>query len=542
MKKFFTLCVSFVAATFSISSYAQVVFNEVYTDPGGGNHEFFEFYNTSSLPFPESMDNYTLLSYYKEGNKTGFYVMDLPDQSIAPRGFYVGASANPFNVQGQSDVIPDFNWNAMPAGGALTKWENNGSGYVQVAVPANLNDFLVTITASSEAKHHLFIYKNGNLINGLITGTNFAIVPSYIKAMPDLPVDMLGASPDFIAVFSSINDNQLEYVNSAAGNDNGYMRINDGKCGVWGKSSNQTQHTPGKTNGSATDVSGELTITGYISEIPSDPEKSLLTYNITSSTLSAFPVTAEVYQDIGIIGELDAADILVDTRILYSTTSGDQEVTLPFRNDPVLLVAISPSGCFDQVLKIENNLSTLPVHLLRFQGNLNRYNKVTLNWTVADNETVSHFEVEKSLNGRDFTTAAIVFASEKTGIEDYQYAETINGTDKVMYRLKMFDKGHDIDYSKILVFQAKTAGTNGIKIFGNPVSDKLTFSFVSDAAQTVQVKVYDVTGKVMLSQKINSPEGNNILSLPLNAAFAPGMYVVEISNGTERLTSKFAKQ
>ena len=34
-------------------------------------------------------------------------------------------------------------------------------------------------------------------------------------------------------------------------------------------------------------------------------------------------------------------------------------------------------------------VAVLPVHLISFQGNMNKNNKVTLNWTVADNETVT---------------------------------------------------------------------------------------------------------------------------------------------------------
>jgi hypothetical protein len=186
--------------------------------------------------------------------------------------------------------------------------------------------------------------------------------------------------------------------------------------------------------------------------------------------------------------------------------------------------------------------SLLPVHLISFQGNLNKNNKVTLNWTAATNETVDHFEVERSVNGKDFTTVAMVFATEKYGTEDYMYYGTTNSNDKVMYRLKMFDKGQDIDYSKILVFQSKTSNTNKIKIYNNPVNDKLTFSYTSMETQTVSVKVYDLTGKVLMSQKVNSLVGSNMMSLPLNATFKPGIFVVEVTNGVDRQITKFVKQ
>ena len=185
---------------------------------------------------------------------------------------------------------------------------------------------------------------------------------------------------------------------------------------------------------------------------------------------------------------------------------------------------------------------TLPVHLISFQGNMNKNNKVTLNWTIADNEIANNFEIERSFNGRDFTSVAEVFATEKMGTENYMYYETINNNDKVMYRLKMIDKNHEVNYSKILIFQLKSTITNNIKIIGNPVNDKLTFSYTSSATQLVGVKVYDMSGRVVLNNKVNSLEGSNVISLPLNSTFKPGMYVVEVNNGTALQSSKFVKQ
>ena len=539
MKKIFTLC---LLAFFATSVNAQVVFNEVYTNPGANRHEFFEFYNTSTSPIPESMDDYTVVTYFEEGSKFGFYVMDLPAQTVGPKGYYVGASANPFNIQGQNGLVPNFSWDAIPAGGSLKRFERSGAIYNQVALPSNLNNIFVD-RAGNNATHNIFVFKNGYLVNGIFAGIAQAVIPAYIKAMPPLWVDMNGTSIDFFVDFNSFNNNQFEYIGSAPGNDNGYFRLGDGLCGVWNKSSSSAQHTPGVSNGAAgaSGVSGAITITSSISELGGDYTKSLLTYNVTAATLSAFPVIIDVYQDLGTIGELDAADVLVDSRTLYTTTEGDQYVILPFRTDPVIIVAKTPSGCFDQVARVANGLSPLPVNLVRFQGNMNKNNKVTLNWTIADNETAYSFEIERSTNGRDFTTIGVVFASEKHGTESYTFFETVN-YDRVMYRLKMIDKGRDIDYSRILIFQAKSLSSTDIKVYGNPVKDKLTFSYSSNATQVVNVKVYDLVGKTLMSQKVNSSEGTNMLSLSLNSTFKAGMYIVEVSNGADRQTAKFIKQ
>src|SRR5678809_452437 len=74
---------------------AQVVFNEVYPSPSVHNNEFFELYNTSGSSAPISLDNYTIVTYFRISGKEGFYVMDLPNLTMPPKGYFVGASAIP---------------------------------------------------------------------------------------------------------------------------------------------------------------------------------------------------------------------------------------------------------------------------------------------------------------------------------------------------------------------------------------------------------------------------------------------------------------
>ena len=182
----------------------------------------------------------------------------------------------------------------------------------------------------------------------------------------------------------------------------------------------------------------------------------------------------------------------------------------------------------------------LAVKLTKFQGYKNGDN-VSLQWTVATNEIVDRFEVERSTNGRDFSTAALVFGSEKSGDESYSYNETVSA-DIIYYRLKMYDKNHIAEYSKTLVFRSKSAGGNAIRIINNPVKDKLTLSFSSTLNQAVDMKVYDMNGRILMTEKLTVYEGSNLVSLPLTSSFKTGLYVVEINNGIESRSAKFVKQ
>jgi hypothetical protein len=263
MKKFFTLC---VLTGIVLVTYSQAVLNEIYPQPGNGYQEFFELYNESNTT--ENLDNYTVVTYYEEGTTSGFYVLDLPAVSVPAHGYYVAASQNPFNIQGQLGISANSNWNSLGPGASLTKWENNGTSYTSVAVPANLNDFIVKTNGGSSGVFHVFVYKNGIIVNGIIGGISTSVVPAYLKAMPNLPVDMSGSSPDFTINFNSVADNSLEYLTNSVGTNNGYFRSSDGLCGDWLKSDSPGQHTPGQTNGTALNLSpsNQLSTAAVISQ------------------------------------------------------------------------------------------------------------------------------------------------------------------------------------------------------------------------------------------------------------------------------------
>jgi len=540
MKKIFTLCLLICIV---IVSSSQAVLNEIYPQPGSGYNEFFELYNPGTTPGSENLDNYTVVTYYEEsGGKSGFYVLDLPNQTLNAQGYYVCASQSPFDIQGQPGLIANSSWNSLPSSGSLTKWEKNGSTYTSVAVPANLNDFFVKTTGSGGV-FHVFVFKNGVIVNGVVAGINTTVIPAYVKSMPNLFVDMTGSSPDFTISFNSIPDNSIEFISSSAGTNNGYFRSADGKCGVWLKSDSPGQHTPGLTNGSAANAQGQLTVAAVISQYANDTTKSLLTYNITAGPAAAFPATVEVYSDLGVIGELDLNDILVDSRVINDAFAGSQDIILPTNDDPVIIVIKSASGCHDKIIPVEVFLAALPIQLVNFQGNINKENKATLKWTIANNEIVDQFEVQRSYDGIEFKTIGIVFTSEKTGSEDYMFYETISSFDKVMYRLKIIGKGNDVSYSRILVFQTKlTTNNNNIKIIGNPVNDKLTFSYTASVAQVIDIRVYDMSGRMMMNNKVNSLEGNNLVSFSLTTAFKPSIYLLEVNNGTDIQIARFVKQ
>ena len=165
-----------------------------------------------------------------------------------------------------------------------------------------------------------------------------------------------------------------------------------------------------------------------------------------------------------------------------------------------------------------------------------------LSWTIASNQAVYSFEIEKSTNGNDFKTIAVLATTEKLNAENYTYADTANSADKIMYRLRVLIRRSQNDfYSSIILVKSKTKLDDNIRIMENPVRNNLFFNYNSSKVQEADVRIYTVTGKILVHQKISSFKGNNLITIPLSSGFAPGMYVLEINTDILNQTAKFVK-
>ncbi|HET6994685.1 MAG TPA: hypothetical protein VFI06_06870 [Chitinophagaceae bacterium] len=95
--------------------------------------------------------------------------------------------------------------------------------------------------------------------------------------------------------------------------------------------------------------------------------------------------------------------------------------------------------------------------ILSFISNSNS-GKIILTWMITDNQDVDRFELEKSLDGKSFKTAALVFANYKSGTDSYQFIDKENKSNTYYYRIRIISKNGSVDYS-----QAIMAGPDIIK-------------------------------------------------------------------------------
>lgn len=79
---------------------------------------------------------------------------------------------------------------------------------------------------------------------------------------------------------------------------------------------------------------------------------------------------------------------------------------------------------------------------------------------------------------------------------------------------------------------------NSVDVFPNPASDKTTLHISLSKSESVEITVYDYSGRVVKTLNLsNQPKGN--LNLPLNVSdLATGNYILNITAGTSKMKSK----
>ncbi len=172
----------------------------------------------------------------------------------------------------------------------------------------------------------------------------------------------------------------------------------------------------------------------------------------------------------------------------------------------------------------------LPLKLISFTGTTIS-NNVALNWTSVEEKNVAYFEVEKSLNGSNFTPVGKV-AATNLDKNDYQFADPASLSVITFYRLKMVDKDGSFSYSNVLSFSPEKV-VDAIKLYPNPASDVLNAVF-SPVTENTTIGIYDFSGK-MLVQKVLS---KNTTSIQLNISqLITGPYLLKITNATATIAS-----
>jgi hypothetical protein len=515
---------------------AQVVLNELYTDPGNQTlrGEFFELYNTSTLPGGQNVNCFTIVTYYDNGGTDrGWYVMDLPNLIVGSQSFFVGAAGSPFTTQNNPlpGVFPNFNWNDPnfrngSTGGSLTKWQVNGTGYTDVSgtIPATLNNFLA---GGNGEDYVVLVFVNGIFNNGFIGGSNSGLL-SNSTATPLPGILPVTSNPCGLFNINFTTLGAMEFVNSQPGTDNGYARTSDGQCGAWQKTSNSVKHTPGVTNGTAGSTGSLTTAQVYNCAVPRYVSFDITGISGNVTEADDFPVQVQVYNDINSNGTLDGSDIFINSKSLATVAAPGDTVQIAGSNlnADVLVVYKTKRGCFDKVVPLSNACAPLPIKLLSFTAVRYRSN-VLLKWETAQEINNRGFDVQRKIGNAEWTSIGFVASKAENGnsssVLNYELTDINAAKGITQYRLKQVDIDDKFSFSSIRSVRGEGQVSKTI-VYPNPSNNGNVSVVFEDANAVRNITLIDMNGRTI--RQWRNVTNNTIQMENLHAGF----YTVRIVN------------
>lgn len=187
----------------------------------------------------------------------------------------------------------------------------------------------------------------------------------------------------------------------------------------------------------------------------------------------------------------------------------------------------------------------LPVKLVSFSAMLNA-DKVDLKWTTSSEKNVSHFSIEKSNDGANFSETGVVFANGNTSeTKNYSFTDgniNANQAGVIYYRLRSVDIDGKSELSQVKTIRIGKKNEQSISIltYPNPVSTELRVTIPTNwQSKKVSYELLNSNGQVML--KNITATGSQTESMNVNS-IAPGFYIVKVTCNGETAQQKIIKR
>lgn len=228
-------------------------------------------------------------------------------------------------------------------------------------------------------------------------------------------------------------------------------------------------------------------------------------FSLASAFIAHYIASAVMWDNIGVSGQGTG----------YFETNGITSFS-PF--------AISSSTTF----------APLPIELVSFQANCAGDDKINVTWTTASEHNTSHYVVEKSKDGINWSvlgqTAA---AGNSTQLLNYEMIDSEKASGTTYYRLTQFDNDGVFDvFDPVIVNCNGTTSNNHIVTYPNPSSESFYVSLFTETMNgNGQLTITDASGRPVYEKSVNIQNGSNVFHIgDFNAA--PGIYFIQVSNGT----------
>jgi len=184
----------------------------------------------------------------------------------------------------------------------------------------------------------------------------------------------------------------------------------------------------------------------------------------------------------------------------------------------------------------------LPVEMLSFKGHVNKQGNAELEWQTASEIRMQGFEVEKSTDGKNFSSIGFVGAKGQNlnqySLIDNHFLQT------AYYRLRIVNSDKTFKYSQTISLQVDKVQTQ-LLVYPNPATQNDIIKVVlgdRNGVESIKAQVYSQSGALVYSTEGSLEQTENNLTKLLSSQ-SKGMYIIYLqTNQNQIYTTKLIKQ
>ncbi|GAA4819928.1 hypothetical protein GCM10023331_00400 [Algivirga pacifica] len=186
-------------------------------------------------------------------------------------------------------------------------------------------------------------------------------------------------------------------------------------------------------------------------------------------------------------------------------------------------------------------ITALPVELAYFSGNRDNGN-VVLQWATTYEENNDYFEVQRSIDGKNFQEIAQIEGlgkGEYEEITEYTYTDEKAPQGLIYYRLKQVDIDGKFEYYNLVINPSSSQRSISVENYsGNPhKGGDLQLQMYSPVTQQVYMVLVNQQGQVTYERRISIKGGYTRILVP-EQQFSKGLSILKIITANKQQTIK----
>jgi hypothetical protein len=191
------------------------------------------------------------------------------------------------------------------------------------------------------------------------------------------------------------------------------------------------------------------------------------------------------------------------------------------------------------LLKIINCGVVLKTDILSFKGQLSADNKTLLTWVASSETNLSHYEIERSDDGKNFEKIGETIATNlsQTNSYDFNDPESVNGI--IYYRLKIVDNAGLYKYSNLIVVSRFL--NFEVRSLQNPFTSIVSADVIMPAEGNVNLYLYDSYGRVLQTKTQQMYRGLNNVMMGDLENLTNGIYTLSVEYNHQAIQKKLIK-